>query len=560
MCCDYDCPEGYANVHGTIGDTEEECCETTCEGYCCPVGKTVNADLVGVGRNNVSCCSDWCGDFQCPEGYRSKGPGYDLAPGPNECCEECECNGCASCVQGSHKCDKCLPGYRLNPISEMCQPCGTENCLSCDEDWSRCDSCEPGHVNCPDEGTCTPCSNPNCSSCTSDLVTCLTCPPGSTLNPYTSDCDPCEAANCSTCCADPGKCDSCLDGYELDSEAGTCTPVACAAPHCEVCSDDCESQCLSCEDGYHLDDGRCVACADKRCGKCALDLEVCEQCESNHALEHTGTCVPCNATTTCLTCSEDTTKCDSCPLGFKLNFFEGTCQACTSSSCRTCHESISKCDSCYPGFVFNPTTGVCMAEEPMPLNGQCTGIPGPYCLAGTGNCGGKIHWFDCDLAKAGVFSCYQAVINEPKCVKDYFTYNERGDQNCGCKISTEVDLVIHDTDLADCYEIKNFTTHTTTTTDNTRTTTTCGSTDYSTTFGEFYASDPPDPILVEGDEHQNKFTWTLAGIEAARTAGELEQLKFPEVGQTVTGNQLEELKVDSLTPTDMLEFGWWARK
>jgi serine/threonine protein kinase len=33
----------------------------------------------------------------------------------------------------------------------------------------------------------------------------------------------------------------------------------------------------------------------------------------------------------------------------------------------------------------------------------------------------------------GVESCYEAVIKDPDCAKDYFTYVARGDENCGCR-------------------------------------------------------------------------------------------------------------------------------
>jgi len=78
-------------------------------------------------------------------------------------------------------------------------------------------------------------------------------------------------------------------------------------------------------------------------------------------------------------------------------------------------------------------------------------LKGPFELLSTGNCGSKIHWFGCDTDSA--HACYQAVEAEPQCTKDYFTFNSRGDQNCGCKTSNEEVLVVYSSDLGDCYKI-----------------------------------------------------------------------------------------------------------
>ena len=35
----------------------------------------------------------------------------------------------------------------------------------------------------------------------------------------------------------------------------------------------------------------------------------------------------------------------------------------------------------------------------------------------------------------GVQACYEAIMSDGRCSKDYFTYVPRGDKNCGCKES-----------------------------------------------------------------------------------------------------------------------------
>merc|ERR1719362_2124667 len=160
----------------------------------------------------------------------------------------------------------------------------------------------------------------------------------------------------------------------------------------------------------------------------------------------------------------------------------------------------------------------------MPLDGKCVGMDTPYKLLSNGNCGGKIHWFGCDSAKVGAHGCFNAVMAEPKCVKDYFTYNERGDQNCGCKVSSETELIIHEYDFADCYEISKSDTVTNTATleDTTTTTTPCESTAANLVQNEVEAA--------SGQHNPKEFLWTAAGVDAAHASNEFEVFDSPVVG------------------------------
>jgi len=376
-------------------------------------------------------------------------------------------------------------------------------------------------------------------------MTCDSCLPGHRLDPISSDCEACEAQNCATCCADLSRCDSCPDGFDLDADAGTCTKASCEATNCAECSVDCTTKCVRCEDGYHLADGRCKACDVQNCDSCDRESSSCERCKANHGWDAAAqACVPCTSSTACLSCSEDVAKCDSCPFGFKLNWYEGTCDACMSNNCKTCNENLAKCDSCYAGFEGDPVTGHCWASQPMPLNGHCEGLTSPYELVTSGSCGAKIHWFGCDTIKVGAHGCYNAVMAEPKCSKDYFTYNERGDQNCGCRISNEEDVVIHEYDLSDCYRITNASLPGTTATPETVTTTPC---------------DTTEALLQEEDEtNSNGYLWTAAGVDAVHASNEFDAFHSPEAGSIVTGDQLAEIHEDALSTDDMLEFGWWS--
>lgn len=480
MCCDYLCPMGFTNVHGVIGDTEDECCETTCADFCCPVGMTLKenaATIEGQGHDANLCCTDWCGDYICPAGYRSKGD--DLGTANTEtCCEACACNGCDVCDDDASTCQKCSVGFRLNEVSGQCEACQEEGCESCETDAAMCDKCQSGHHFCESDRTCLACDDEECETCGSDQGTCESCKQGHRMNPDTSECQACTQSNCATCCSDLGRCDSCPEGYELDAVAGTCTmDNSCAAPHCVRCSTDCASTCLECEDGYSLEDGRCTPCAIQNCESCAKNVDQCDKCQANHAYEHTTrACVPCTSATECLSCeSSDTSKCDACPAGFKLSW--GACLPCTAANCKSCQEDVARCSACHPGFHFDHEHGHCIATQPTPLDGQCFGLPTPFELVQTGNCGERNFWLSCDAAKGGAKECFDAVMAEPQCLKDYFTFNARGDRNCGCKVSSEDTLVVYSTDLSDCYVITNATTTPTTPAiDVITTTTTCAPT------------------------------------------------------------------------------------
>jgi len=129
-------------------------------------------------------------------------------------------------------------------------------------------------------------------------------------------------------------------------------------------------------------------------------------------------------------------------------------------------------------------------------------------------------------------------------MKDYFTYNERSDQNCGCKISDEEDVVIHEYDLSDCYRIANASLPETTTTAETATTTPC---------------DTTDALLMEKPETgSNDYLWTSLGVDAAHASNEFDAFHSPNAGSAVTVDQIVEVQQNSLNADDMLELGWWS--
>lgn len=94
------------------------------------------------------------------------------------------------------------------------------------------------------------------------------------------------------------------------------------------------------------------------------------------------------------------------------------CVACLTISFATdCIPQCSQCDdgkcaACNPGYTLDEDS---------------------YAYGGLGVAGGHEIW-DVDTASGlGEQSCFEAVMKDARCNKDYFTYVARGDKNCGCK-------------------------------------------------------------------------------------------------------------------------------
>lgn len=257
----------------------------------------------------------------------------------------------------------------------------------------------------------------------------------------------------------------------FDDEAGKC--IACAVPGCKSCTKD-YTVCDSCEwahdwtevdgravlppNGVMSDKGCCLSheCTAVGCTTCNEHPERCDACEEGYTMSpHTRMCLPCMSST-CKTCSNDAAKCDSCPDGFKLNWFHGTCEPCKQKNCKSCNVDVMKCDACPHGFDGDAELGTCWATSPTPVQGQCEALPAPYDNYALGSCGQKVHWFGCDVANSGAFQCYEAVMAEEKCIKDFFSYSRRGDKGCSCKISSELAPEVNTDVFSDCYQIGRF--------------------------------------------------------------------------------------------------------
>jgi hypothetical protein len=75
----------------------------------------------------------------------------------------------------------------------------------------------------------------------------------------------------------------------------------------------------------------------------------------------------------------------------------------------------------------------------------------PYNRVSSGVAGPDNKW-SVNLKGMGVEECYKAVLADPDCFKDYFSYAQRGDENCGCKRSSS-SLTVSDDARSDYYRI-----------------------------------------------------------------------------------------------------------
>lgn len=157
---------------------------------------------------------------------------------------------CHTCINYSI-CQKCLPGYILNPSnSSNCIQCTVPDCDTCSStNTSICTTCYSGYyVN--SNKTCTLCPYSNCHTCTSSA--CITYKLSTNqiavvVNnvTYPSTCDP----GCRVCSyVNPAVCIMCTDGFAL-AVGSVCTP--CNYP-CASCTAPNPNACLSCYDNYVL--------------------------------------------------------------------------------------------------------------------------------------------------------------------------------------------------------------------------------------------------------------------------------------------------------------------
>ncbi len=324
------------------------CTETSCgEGWKC-------VEQSGM-KQCVSCSAgEACG---CPDGKTANGKG-----GCGGCNSNDDCAGNEICVGAGTTEAECKPvncSAGTFPKDHDCAECSAldPNCLECTE--TQCTACLPAY----------------------DLVNgkCVlkTCPDGQYLDELTGTCNPC-AAGCKKCTAadacieceaaydlENGMCKAkdCGEGMYLNAETGEC--LSCPA-ECATCTNVANSsettQCVTCADGYHMENGICVAngCADMNLAtECAANEKktaagtatngeqcyTCEpQCRKDADCDGTQKCSP-DGECVLKTCAEMGYE-TSCPAGNLKN------EAAVGSDgmCYTCQNPAKDCPADKPAW------------------------------------------------------------------------------------------------------------------------------------------------------------------------------------------------------------------
>ena len=98
----------------------------------------------------------------------------------------------------------------------------------------------------------------------------------------TKECKPCFK-DCLTCSGSKNTdCLSCLEGYNLNQQTGECKSIKCVE-NCISCSGTSENDCEKCKNGFYLDRGFCKIC-DVRCKECFGTSKNCTNCNSNEII------------------------------------------------------------------------------------------------------------------------------------------------------------------------------------------------------------------------------------------------------------------------------------
>jgi len=417
--CLESCPPGYYAFNGECYKCNDNC--LTCENSTqCQRCKT---DFY---LNNDRCVSE------CPVGH------YELlgkcVPCSDSNCDICTSDNCNKCKADFYKeegvcVNQCSAGYFLFNFLE-CRKC-SENCINC-SDANTCTNCLNGLLlkngqcvqDCGESfvaiaNECQPCDN-GCKVCSnSDQHECLEC---SELNLKNGKCvSDCGATNY----ADNKVCKSCIDSCDICNSNQNCSKCSTGFVYQENLN-----KCLdACVAGYTNVDGVCQPCGVPGCNNCSLDINKCDECNSNlYKLDNT--CVETCAVDEgyyvnnreCLLCPNEcatcksATECSTCVKGFVLygnscinncpegqTEVDGKCEACTVTNCLVCTD-VDKCIKCAVDKVLlnNECLDSC-PESYFNNNGSCE-------LCNNYNCSSCKNSSTCDVCRPGF------LLNDGECV------------------------------------------------------------------------------------------------------------------------------------------------
>lgn len=222
-----------------------------------------------------------------------------------------------------------------------------------------------------------------------------------------------------------GKCGwaACMGCWQCPTPAPSTTTTASAAAGSE-----CKGWCGNNPNAWA---GKCSWGACSGCDQCNV-VEICGSFCGASASDWTAKC----NWESCKGCDE----CDQLPPGPCVDWCAGNANSWTSKcSWRT---SCSGCDPCQ--------TSATTTTAPPFVSYGAYGGPVARGMAGPG----KI-WNVGDAKGQGVAACFEAVMQEPRCTKDYFSYAFRADQNCVCKGSAD-ELSVMPTGNSDYYLVTSY--------------------------------------------------------------------------------------------------------
>ena len=498
--CIKSCDEGENEKCKTCNPSYEfrEYCEKCNSGYYrndeINSKKCQSCSDANIGKNCKECgiISGKIVCLECKEGYVLIN---------NSCFKNCDPN-CKNCnFDGINKgrCLECKETYylKLNSILNesiylneyYCSKC-PQGCYNCSDYYIdntpislNCTTCLPGYYlkNYLCEKQCDVGENNLCLTCNKNIKNrCETCNPGYYLNINVGTCISCEVNYCDKC-YQPRNCNKCIDNYEVLN--GLCYKT-CEKGENEKCFE-CNNtylyiseNCISCNNGYFLPNDiqnkkKCYPC-NIGCIRCSgnLNNSICDLCEDGFSLNN-GKCVKsCNLGSgeLCKSCdlNNNEQNCLTCNDEYYLpnNEFERKkCKKC-GNYMKKCHEYNNKIipDECYPPYI--PSGGYCLekckigsehycyscSEIPEKIN-QCEKCNVGYYVANDSN---KTICHKCNV---GCKNCKGSILNniciecqndyqlfDGKCIKDCYildrnefcaTCNSEAGKNDRCKTCNE---------------------------------------------------------------------------------------------------------------------------
>ena len=290
----------------------------------------------------------------------------------------------------SAKCETCYSNAILTN-QNTCILCPT-NCSTCfyDEktDSVKCKSCHNNDV-LTTAKTCISCPS-NCNTCfydeKTDSAKCKTCHKNEVLTTEKT-CISCPS-NCNSCSYDGNlniaKCNSCNDYYTL-SQNNECIFCGVGCIHCNL--EDGEIKCISCIQGYILEDNQCTKLSvPQQCiGYISqrfnnTDEVICTKCNKIYALDSINNkCTHCpNYCRSCLFDDSNRIICDNCDIEYVLNETK-LCECCTDNAaiggvgCLHCkyQNGINNCSQCRNDYIHIDNDYVCKLPSEVNLNVGC---------------------------------------------------------------------------------------------------------------------------------------------------------------------------------------------